>query len=102
MIRKFRTRKQAYAYVSNLTGVNQWDVKWGSCRIIGNPRYDKLFGVIHMDKMYRINREARTVEVAPLDNEQLSIWFDRYSECVAEAKRIIGAIDDDPQMSLFE
>ena len=101
MIRKFRTRKQAYAYVSNLTGVDQWDVKWGSCRIVGNPRYDNLFGVIHAGKMYRINRRARTVEMAPLDDEQLSGWHDKYHECVAEAKRIIDAIDEGPQMSLF-
>lgn len=101
LVRKFRTRKQAYVYVSELTGVDQWDVKMGNCKIIGNPHFNNFIGVIHAGKMYRINRRARTVEVAPLDNEQMSIWFDRYSECVAEAKRIIGSIDENPQMSLF-
>ncbi len=86
-IRQFRTRKQAYQYVSDITGISQWDIKMGSCRVIINDR--DLLGVLHNGLFYRIEKRDRVVSVRPENDEQLTGWFVSYNECLAEAKKLI-------------
>lgn len=87
VIQHFRTRKQAYRYVSSLTGVTLWDVKMGSYRIITNDQ--NYLGVLHNRAMYRITKRTGEVAVRPVDDEQLSGWYDKYSDCLSAAKQIV-------------
>lgn len=87
VIRRFRTRKQAYEYVSGLTGCTRWDIKIGSSNIIMN-NCDYL-GVLYGDTMYRLSKRTREVAVRPTKDKQLTRWHMRYVDCLAEAKNII-------------
>lgn len=87
VVRRFRTRKQAYQYVSDITGLDQWDVKMRGYRIITNDR--ECLGVLHNDTMYRIMRRTREVAVRPSKDEQLTGWYDKYNDCLSAAKQIV-------------
>ena len=86
-IRRFRTRKQAYQYLSNLTGLSRWDMKMGSASIIRND--GECLGLIWGNTMYRLYKRTRVVERRPVEDEQITGWFEKFSECLAEAKEII-------------
>ena len=86
-VRQFRTRKQAYKYVSGITGLSDWDVRMGSGSIIVNDR--ELLGVRHGGKLYRIEKRTRTVSVRPESDDQLTGWFTSYNECLSAAKAFI-------------
>ncbi len=87
LLRRFRTRKQAYAYQSNLTGLDRMDIKWGSCRIVANDR--DMLGVLDRGKMYRLNKRTREIHVRPEDDKQITGWFDTYKECLETAKTAV-------------
>lgn len=90
-VRRFRTRKQAYRHLSELTGLTRWDLKNRSHSIIINDR--QYLGVIYGDTMYRLDKRAREIQTRPTEDERLSGWHDKYNECLAEAKRIITEED---------
>lgn len=87
VIRRFRTRKQAYMYVSQVTGLDQWDIKMGSHSVITNNH--EYLGVIHGDIMYRISKKTREVAMRPVDNEQLTGWHMKYIDCLSESKALL-------------
>ena len=87
IVRRFRTRKQAYAYVSKVTGYTRFDVKMGSTGIIMNDR--QYMGVLHGKTLYRISKRTNEVATRPVDDVQLTGWHMKYAECLAEAKEII-------------
>lgn len=87
VIRRFRTRKRAYEYVSNLTGFSRWDLSYRSCGIVVNDK--EYLGVISNGTMYRITRRTREVATRPANDEQLTGWFMRYADCLEEAKQLI-------------
>lgn len=93
LIRKFRTRKQAYVAFENLTGISEFDIRMGSYRIISGARGGRFFGVRSGDKMYRLDRYNRTIESRNMTDTQLSTWYDRHAECVTEAKKIIARLE---------
>ena len=92
VIRRFRTRKQAYEYVSRITVLEQWHVKMGSHSIIVND-HDYL-GVIYGKSMYRISKRTCEVATRPVEDEQLSGWFMKYVECLNYAKELIKDMED--------
>lgn len=87
-VRQFRTKKQAYQYLSNLTGLTHWDIKMGSSSIICNNR--ECLGLIWGTTMYRLMKRTRVVEKRPVDDEQITCWYEQYTECLSEAKEIVG------------
>lgn len=75
-VRRFNTRKKAYQYMFCL-GYHQI--------LFSNPR--EL--VIQVgNKCYKLEKYTRKLYVRQ-DREQLSEWFDSYSECLREAKQIV-------------
>ena len=92
VIRRFRTRKQAYEYVSRITGFDQWHIKMGSFSIVVN-NHDYL-GVIYGKSMYRISKRTREVAIRPVDDEQLSGWFMKYVDCLEYAKQLIKELEE--------
>lgn len=92
VIRRFRTRKQAYEYVSNITGFSRWDLEWNSPSIVTNDR--EYLGVIYNMTMYRISKRTREVATRPVNDEQLSGWYMKYAECVSAAKQLINEQED--------
>lgn len=90
-IRRFRTRRQAYEYLTQKTGLTRLDVKWRSRSIVVNDR-DHL-GVLHDGTLYRMNKKTREIDSRPLEDEQITGWFDRYADCVAESKEIIKKME---------
>ncbi|MBQ3702493.1 MAG: hypothetical protein II885_07025 [Oscillospiraceae bacterium] len=87
-VRQFRTRKQAYQYLSELTLLSRWDVERGSSSVICHGH--EYLGVIYGDTMYRITKRTRVLDKRPVEDVQLTRWFDRYADCLAEAKRLLG------------
>lgn len=94
VVRRFRTRKQAYEYVSRLTGYSRWDIKMGSNGIVVNDR--EYLGVVYGNTMYRITRRTREVVTRPVDDKQLTRWHMKYVDCLSEAKEIIQNREDLP------
>ena len=95
VIRRFRTRKQAYEYVSRITGYSRWDIKWNSYGIVINDR--DYLGVLYNGTLYRITKRTREVATRPLNDEQLSGWFIKYVECLTYAKELIKEMEDKEQ-----
>ena len=91
VIRRFRTRRQAYEYVSNLTGLSRFDVKMGSSRIVMNDH--EYLGVIHGKDFYKLSKRTREVSTRPVDDEQLTGWYMKYVDCLSEAKQIIKELE---------
>ncbi len=94
VVKRFRTRKQAYLYVSNITGINQYRTKTDNFQVIFNDR--DYLGVSSDNGtcqiIYRITK--RTNEVAILRNVQISGWYDKYIWCLNEAKKLIAMIQE--------
>lgn len=86
-VRQFRTRKQAYRYLSEITYLNQWDIQMGSSSIICHDH--EYLGVLSGDTLYRITKRTRLLEKRPAEDQRLTGWFDRYADCLAEAKRLL-------------
>lgn len=86
-LKRFRTRKQAYRYVSRLTGLDQISVRYGNSRVILNDR--EYLGVTYDDKMYRIIRCTHEVQERPVEDERLTGWFDNFNECLEMAKELV-------------
>lgn len=93
VLRRFRTRKQAYEYLTCLTGLTRLDVEWGSHSIIVNDR--EHLGILHGDTMYRMDKRTREIVTRPLEDEQLTGWYDRYTECLSEAKSIVKRLEEE-------
>ena len=90
-IRRFRTRRQAYEYVSHMTGYTRFDIKMGSSGIIMNDR--EYLGIIHGYTMYRIAKRTREVATRPVNDTQLTRWHMKYVDCLSEAKEILEVLD---------
>ena len=87
-VRQFRTRKQAYQYLSRLTYLSRFDIEMGCCNIICHDH--EYLGVISGDTMYRITKRTRLLEKRPSEDQRLTRWFDRYADCLAEAKYLLS------------
>ncbi len=87
VVKRFRTRKQAYAYVSRMTGYTRFDVKMGSTAIIVNDR--QYLGVLYGETLFRIEKRTNEVSTRPVNDIQLSGWYMHYTDCVEDAKQII-------------
>ena len=88
VIRLFRTKKQGYRYLSELTGLTDWDVRMGSSSIICHDH--EYLGVLSGDTLYRITKRTRLLEKRPAEDQRLTGWFDRYADCLAEAKYLLS------------
>ena len=84
----FRTRKQAYKYVSERTFFSKWSTDHHAPGTIKDRDY---VGCIHGSVMYRVEKKTRPVQVRmrPVDDEQVLGWFWTYNECLAAAKEYI-------------
>lgn len=91
VIRRFRTRRQAYEYVSRITGFSRWDIRMGSYGILVNDR--EYLGVLYNGTMYRITKRTREVATRPAEDERLTGWHMKYVDCLSEAKEIIQRED---------
>lgn len=87
-VKRFRTRKKAYVYLCNKTGLCELSVKWQSPQIIVNNR--QYIGVTDGKTMYRLDKRTRWVEKRPVEDERLTCWYPSYSDCLTEAKRIVA------------
>lgn len=87
-VRRFRTRKQAYRYLSEITYLNRWDIQMGSSSIICHDH--EYLGVLSGDTLYRITKRTRLLEKRPAEDQRLTGWFDRYADCLAEAKYLLS------------
>ena len=74
-------------YVSEKTGIDQWDIKLGSCSVIMNNH--EYLGVMYGDTLYRISKKTREVAIRPIADEQLTGWHMKYVDCLAESKALI-------------
>lgn len=92
VVQRFRTRRQAYEYVSRRTGLTRWDIKMGSVKVVINDR--EYLGVIYGNIMYRISRRTREVAIRPLYDKQLTRWHMKYVDCLSEAKEIIQRLEE--------
>lgn len=106
-IRRFRTRKQAYEWLSKETHLTRWDIERRNPAIIRND--NQSLAVWHNDNLYRLNKRRRLVEVRPVEDERLTVWHDKYTECLEDAKRVVMKLEVQQeqfeaqavQMSLF-
>lgn len=87
LVRKFRTRKQAYEYLSKKTSITQWDIKMGAYNIVVNDR--EVLGIMHGKTLYKLIKYTREVYARPLEDEKLSQWYTYYTECMENAKKIV-------------
>ena len=92
LIRRFRTRKQAYEYVSRMTSYTRLDIRLRSCGIVVNDR--EYLGIIHGGVMYRISKRTREVCSRPVDDERLTGWYMKFADCLSEAKQLINEMED--------
>ena len=92
LVKKFRTRKQAYMYLHKLTGLDQISVYYHNPAIICNDH--QYLGVLHVDTMYRINKKTRVLEKKPAEALRLTPWYMRQSECIADAKLILKSFEE--------
>lgn len=104
-VRKFRTRKQAYQFVAQKTGLYWY---WGKNRREAPPDfYDnrEFAGVIRGETCWKVIKRTNTVVSKPLHDEQLTPWFEKYSDCLREAKGIVAEFTKETssteQLSLF-
>lgn len=93
LIQKFRTRKQAYVAFGDVTGISEFDIRMGAYEIISGAHGGRFFGVQSGDKIYRLDRYNRTIEVRPIHDTRISPWCDKYAECVTGAKQIIARLE---------
>ena len=87
-VKRFRTKKKAYEYVAGETGLTRWDQKMGCSSFVANDR--EHLGIIHGNMMYRIMKKTGTVEERPVEDEQVTGWYDRYRDCLSAAKEMLG------------
>ena len=86
-VKRFRTRKQAYEYLSKITGLTRWDILHRSASIITNDR--EYLGISHGGEFIRLVKKTREIETRPAEDERITGWYDKLSECIEEAKQII-------------
>ena len=91
LVRKFRTRRQAYEYLSKITSITQWDIKMGAYDIVVND--SKVLGIKHGKTLYKLIKYTREVYARPLEDEKLSQWYTTYNECLEKAKKIVREIE---------
>ena len=87
-------------WLSEKTQNDQWDIKWGSSEIIINNH--EILGIRHNGMNYKFEKRTRTVHIWPAENEQLSVWYQSYAECLENAKRIAARHEDSVQISMEE
>ena len=87
LVKKFRTRKQAYEFLSKKTLVTQWDIKMGACNVIVNNR--DVLGIEYGKILYKLIKRTREVYTRPSEDEKLSQWYASYNECLENSKKIV-------------
>ena len=87
-MKRFRTRKQAYEWLGKRTALTRFDVEHGCSRVILNDK--TALGVVYGCDMYKLDKRTRTVFARPSDDLRLTIWYDKYAECVRWSKMIIA------------
>lgn len=91
LVKKFRTRKQAYEFLSKKTSLTQWDIKMGSCNVVVNDR--NVLGIEHGKALYKLMKHTREVYTRQSEDENLSQWYTNYNECLENAKKIVQEIE---------
>lgn len=105
LVKKCRTRKQAYQYVAQETGLCWY---WGKNRREMPPdTYDnrEFAGVIREETCWKVIKRTNEVMTKPLHDEQLTPWFEKYADCLREAKELVATLEkgknSTEQLSLF-
>lgn len=80
---------KGYQYLSRLTYLSRFDIEMGCCNIICHDH--EYLGVISGDTIYRITKRTRLLEKRPSEDQRLTGWFDRYADCLAEAKYLLSS-----------
>ncbi len=88
LVKRFRTRKQAYEWLGKRTALTRFDVEHGSIRVILNDK--TALGVCYGCDMFKLDRRTRTVYTRPTEDLRLTVWYDKYVECVKWSKKIIA------------
>ena len=86
LIRKFRRRKQAYEYLSNITCITRETLSANSYRVVNEARY---FRILYNNTIYQIDKYTRELSERPLEDEQLSVWYDKYKICLENSQKIV-------------
>lgn len=87
LIKKFRRRKQAYEYLSNITCISRETLNENGYRIHNDARYLRI---LYNNTIYQIDKYTRELSSRPLADEQLSAWYDKYKVCLDNSKRIVA------------
>ena len=95
LVRKFRTRKQAYEFLSKETSLTQWDVKMGAYNIITNNR--NVLGIEYGKTLYKLVKYTKKVYIRPKEDEKLSQWYPSYNECLENAKKVVQEIEGEEE-----
>lgn len=100
LVRKFRTRKQAYEFLSKTTSITQWDIKMGAYDIVANDR--EMLGIQHGKTLYKLVKYSKEVFARPLEDEKLTQWYSTYSECLEKAKKVVQEIKEEEGEETWE
>lgn len=102
LVKKCRTRKQAYQYVGEKAYISKYEVDHGSNRVVRDRDW---LGVYTHDGIFKIIKRTNEILLRPMDDEQLTGWRMTYQDCLAEAKEIVRKLERDAepmdQYSLF-
>lgn len=94
LVRKFRTRKQAYQYVGEKAYISKYEADHGSSRVVRDREW---LAVCANDRIFKIIKRTNEVLVRPINDEQLTGWRMTYQECLAEAKEIVRELERDAE-----
>lgn len=85
-IKRFRKRKQAYEYLSNITCVSREMISDNLYRIHNDSRY---FRILYNKTIFQIDKHTRELSSKPTVDEQITGWIDKYKNCLESSKEII-------------
>lgn len=92
LVRKFRTRKQAYRYVGDKAYISRFEAEHGSGRVVRDREW---LGVYTHDRIFKIIKRTNEVLSRPVNDERLTGWCMTYQECLAEAKELVRELERD-------
>ena len=87
LIKKFNKRKQAYKCLSDITCIDRETAASNSYRIHNDVRYLRI---LYNNTIFQIDKYTNELSSRPIEDEQITAWYDKYNNCLNDSKRIIA------------
>lgn len=90
LVKRFKKRKKAYEYLSALTGYTEYSIIYNDSRVRLDKR-KRVLSVIDKERsfIYWLYLDRGELFKKPYNDNQLSVWFESYADCLQYAKEYI-------------